>query len=61
MTVGELVKFLEKYDKDLEVDMCMDWTTLENPPERLNQQWEDGLGGVTCDGTRIILLNEHFG
>jgi len=60
MTTKELIEILKKYPDNSEIDMCMDWTMLEDCPEHLNQQWEDGLGDVAFDGERVILLNKNF-
>ena len=60
MTVGELKKILDKYDNDIPIMMCMDWTELDDPPPHLQQQWNDELGDVVGLGKQIILLNKHF-
>lgn len=60
MTVGELKRLIADDDDSLPVKMCMDWTELENPPKRLQEQWNDGLGGIARTDEKIILLNCHF-
>ena len=60
MTVGKLKEILSQCKDDAQVRMCMDWSELKHPPERLQQQWEDGLGDAVVIGNQVLLLNRHF-
>lgn len=60
MTVEQLKRLIEDLPDDKPVYMCMDWTMMDNPPERSQQQWQDELNEVVNTDNRVILLNKHF-
>lgn len=66
MTVKELINRLKKLDPNMNVVMCMDWTTLpkDERPHKCktcgyDPQWEDDLGDIGV-ASQVYLLNKHF-